>query len=89
LSNPRTVCQLTLTRGPVSLAMMVSELASPLLAVGSSGRAAVIFLFWLLTLTRGPATIFSNENVFAKILEPIKTPKNQKIRKIHIWTFNI
>ena len=58
LSRPRTVCLLTLTHGPVSLAMMVSEPASPLLAVGSGGRAAVIFLFWLLTLTRGPATIF-------------------------------
>jgi hypothetical protein len=37
---------------------MVSEPASPLLGVGSGGQAAVIFLFWLLTLTRGPATIF-------------------------------
>jgi hypothetical protein len=32
---------------------MVSELASPLLRVGSGGRAAVIFLFWLLMLMRG------------------------------------
>jgi hypothetical protein len=45
---------LTLTIGPVSWAMMVSEPGSPLLGVGS----AVIFLFWLLTLMRGPATIF-------------------------------
>jgi hypothetical protein len=38
---------------------MVSELASPLLGVGlAHGRAAVIILFLLLTLTRGPATIF-------------------------------
>jgi hypothetical protein len=29
-----------------------------LLAFGSGGRAAVIFLFWLPTLTRGPATVF-------------------------------
>jgi hypothetical protein len=35
-----------------------SEPASPLLAVGSGGRAAVIFLFWLLMLTPGPTTIF-------------------------------
>jgi hypothetical protein len=32
----------------------VSEPGSPLLGVGST----VIFLFWLLTLTRGPATTF-------------------------------
>jgi hypothetical protein len=38
--------------------MMVSEPASPLLGVGFGGRAAFIFLFWLLTLTRGPTTIF-------------------------------
>jgi hypothetical protein len=38
--------------------MMVSELTSPLLGVGFGGRAAIIFLFWLLTLTRGPATVF-------------------------------
>jgi hypothetical protein len=36
------------------IGMMVSEPTSPLLAVGST----VIFLFWLLTLTRGPTTIF-------------------------------
>jgi hypothetical protein len=35
LNTTRTVCLLTLTRGPTSLAMMVNELASPLLAVGS------------------------------------------------------
>jgi hypothetical protein len=57
LSNPRMVCLLTLTRGPMSLATMVSEPALPLLAVGSGGRAAFFFLFWLLTLTRGPTTI--------------------------------
>jgi hypothetical protein len=39
-------------------AMMVSEPASSLLGVGSGGQAAVIFLFWLLTLMRGPATVF-------------------------------
>jgi hypothetical protein len=50
---------LTLTRGPVSLATMFSEPASHLLAVGS-GRAGkgYLFLYWLLTLTRGPVTIF-------------------------------
>jgi hypothetical protein len=58
LNSPRTVCLLTLTRGPVSLATTVSEPASSLLAVGSGGRATFIFTFWLLTLTRGPATIF-------------------------------
>jgi hypothetical protein len=58
LSSPYTVCLLTLTSWLVSKATMVSEPASPLLGVGSGGRAAIIFLFWLLTLTRGPATIF-------------------------------
>jgi hypothetical protein len=59
LSSPHTVCLLTLTSGPVSWEAMVSELASPLLGVGlAHGRAAVIILFLLLTLTRGPATIF-------------------------------
>jgi hypothetical protein len=50
---------LTLTRGPVSLATMVSEPASHLLAVGF-GRAGndYFFLYWLLTLTLGPVTIF-------------------------------
>jgi hypothetical protein len=56
LSSLRTVCLQTLTRGPVSLATMVSEHALPLLVVGSGGRAAVIFLFWLLTLTCGPVS---------------------------------
>jgi hypothetical protein len=42
----------------MSWEMMVSEPASPLLGIGSGGRAAVIFLFWLLTLMRGPTTIF-------------------------------
>jgi hypothetical protein len=37
------------------LAMMVSLPASPL----SVGQATVIFLYRLLTLTRGPDTIFS------------------------------
>jgi hypothetical protein len=63
LSYPRTVCMLTLTRGTVSLATMVGETALPLLAVGSGGRAMVMFLFWLQTLTCGPATIFSKLNV--------------------------
>jgi hypothetical protein len=36
LSSPRTVHLLTLTSGPVSWAMMVSELGSPLLGVGST-----------------------------------------------------
>jgi hypothetical protein len=90
LSSPRTVCLLTQTHGPVSLVMMVSELASPLLAVGFGGRAVVIFLFWLLTLTRGPTTIFSNETCFPKLLEPIKQHlKIKKIRTILIWTFSI
>jgi hypothetical protein len=35
LNSPRTICLLTLTHGPVSLAMLVSKPASPLLAVGS------------------------------------------------------
>jgi hypothetical protein len=42
----------------MSWATMVIEPASPLLGVGYGGQATVIFLFWLLTLTRGPATIF-------------------------------
>jgi hypothetical protein len=54
LNSPRTVRLLTLTSGPVSWATMVSEPGSPLLGVGS----AVIFLYWLLTLTCGPVTIF-------------------------------
>jgi hypothetical protein len=37
---------MTLTRGPVSLAMMVSELASHLLAVGS-GWVAEGYLFYI------------------------------------------
>jgi hypothetical protein len=50
---------LTLTRGPVSLATTVSELASHLLAVGSKRAGnGYLFLYWLLTLTRGPTTIF-------------------------------
>jgi hypothetical protein len=49
---------LTLTRGPMSLAMMVSEPALPLLVVGFGVWAVVIFLFWLLMVTRGLATIF-------------------------------
>jgi hypothetical protein len=53
LSSPRMVDLQTLMSGPVSWAMMVSEPISTLLGVGS----VVIFLFWLLTLTRGPATI--------------------------------
>jgi hypothetical protein len=58
---------------------MVSELASPLLGVGFGGRAAIIFLFWLLTLTRGLATILSNESCFPKILEAMKQHlKNHK-----------
>jgi hypothetical protein len=46
MNNPRTVCLLTLTRGPVSLATMVSEPASPLLAIGSE-RAGIGYLFIL------------------------------------------
>jgi hypothetical protein len=72
LSSPHTVYLLTLTRGPVSLATLVSEPASPLLAVGSGGRVAVIFLFWLQTLMRGPPTIFQIETFLPKILETIK-----------------
>jgi hypothetical protein len=75
LSSPRTVRLLTLTSGPVSWATMVSEPGSPLLGVGS----VVIFLFWLLTLTRGPVTIFLNETCFPDLLEPIKQHlKNHK-----------
>jgi hypothetical protein len=48
------VCVLTLMSVLVSCAMMVSEPGSPLLGVG----LAIIFLFWLLTLTHGPSTIF-------------------------------
>jgi hypothetical protein len=40
------------------MATMVSEPALPWLGVGSGGRAVVIFLFWLLTLTCGLASIF-------------------------------
>jgi hypothetical protein len=58
---------------------MVSEPASPLLVVGSGRLATVIFLFWLLTLTRGPSTIFSNETCFPKNIRAHKTtPKNHK-----------
>jgi hypothetical protein len=71
---------LTLTRGPMSLATMVSEPASHLLAVGSgTGRQRLSFLYWLLTLTCGPVTIFWNETCFPKLLEPIKQHlKSQK-----------
>jgi hypothetical protein len=58
LNSPRMVFLLTLTCGPLSLATMVSEPASSLLAVGSGGRATFIFAFWLLKLTRGLATMF-------------------------------
>jgi hypothetical protein len=54
-----SLLMLTLTRGPVSLAIMVSEPASHLLAAGS-GQAhnGYLFLYWLLTLTRGSVIIF-------------------------------
>jgi hypothetical protein len=38
-----SLLMLTLTRGPVSLATMVSEPGSHLLAVGSGGQATIIF----------------------------------------------
>jgi hypothetical protein len=63
----------------VLLAIMVSEPASPLLAIGSGGRVTIIFLFWLLTLARGRTTIFSKETYFPRILEPVKQHlKNHK-----------
>jgi hypothetical protein len=54
LSNQRMVCLLALTSGAVSWVTMVSESGLPLLGLGS----AVFFLYWLLTLTHWPATIF-------------------------------
>jgi hypothetical protein len=48
-----------LTLGPVSLATMVSESGSHLLAVGSGrGGNCYLFLYWLVMLTCGPVTIF-------------------------------
>jgi hypothetical protein len=53
------VSLLTLTRGPVSLATMVSEPVLHLLAVWSVREGnSYLFLYWLLTLMRGPVTIF-------------------------------
>jgi hypothetical protein len=53
------VSLLTLTRGPVSLATMVSEPVLHLLAVWSGREGnSYLFLYWLLTLMRGPVTIF-------------------------------
>jgi hypothetical protein len=79
MSSPHTVCLLTLMHGLVSYATMDSEPTSLLLGVVSDGRAAIIFLFLLLTLTCGLDTIFSNETCFPKILEPIKQyPRNHK-----------
>jgi hypothetical protein len=84
---------LTLTRGPVSLATMVSEPASHLLAVGSRRAGNGYFLYWLLALTCGPVTIFLNETCFPELLEPYKTAhkikKIIKIRTICNWTFSI
>jgi hypothetical protein len=55
---------------------------------GPGGQATIIFFilaidadaYWLLTLTRGPVTIFLNETCFPKLLEPIK--QHLKIIKI-------
>jgi hypothetical protein len=33
--------------------------------LGMGGQAMVIFLYWLLTLTRGPIAIFLNENLLS------------------------
>jgi hypothetical protein len=50
---------LTLMHGLVSLATMVSEPGSHLLAVGFRRAGnGYLFLYWLLTLTRGRITIF-------------------------------
>jgi hypothetical protein len=49
------------------------------------------FLYWLLTLTRAPVTIFFwNETCFPELLEPIKQHlKIIKIQTIRISTFSI
>jgi hypothetical protein len=48
---------------------MVSEPSSICWQLGLGGQA---FLYWMLTLTRGPVTIFLNETCFPELLEPIK-----------------
>jgi hypothetical protein len=58
--------------------------------LGMGGHTTIIFLYCLLTLTRGPSPFFWNETFFPNSLEVIKTPKiTQKIRTIRIWTFSI
>jgi hypothetical protein len=70
-----------LTRGPVSLAMMVSKPASHLLAVGS-GRAGNDYLFLLAADADAWAHHYFSwsETCFPKLLEPIK--QHLKIIKI-------
>jgi hypothetical protein len=92
LSSPRTVFLLTLTSGPVSWVMMVSEPASPVLGVGSNARAGSGYLFILAADTNAWARhyIISNKTCFPEIFEPIKQHlKIIKIRTIHILTFSI
>jgi hypothetical protein len=64
LSSPRTVCLLTLTSGPMSKAMIVSEPASHLLAIGS-GRAGNDYLFYIgcSSWHAGPPLLFLNWNL--------------------------
>jgi hypothetical protein len=48
------------------------------------------FLYWLLTLTRGPVTIFFEWNFLPWFIRAHKKHlKIIKIRTIHIWTFSI
>jgi hypothetical protein len=60
LNSPRTVCLLTLTHGPGLLAMMVSEPASPLLAIGS-WRADISYLFILVADANGWASVIGDD----------------------------
>jgi hypothetical protein len=86
---PTQVSLLTLTHGPMSLAFMVSEPASHLLAVGS-GRATIIFFILAADTDTWACHYFLNEICFPKLLEPIKQHlKIIKIQKIRIWTFSI
>jgi hypothetical protein len=69
LSSPCTVRLLTLTSGPVSWAMMVSEPGSPLLGVG---LAVIIFILVADADAWACHNFFLNETCFPDLLEPIK-----------------
>jgi hypothetical protein len=68
-----------LTHGPVSLATMVSEPRSHLLAAGPGGQATVIFFILAADADAWACHNFLNETCFPDLLEPIKQHlKNHK-----------